>query len=382
MKVAICTDWFYPRSGGIQSHVLGLGLELTKRGHEVVIITKGMSGKKSHHRVPEVECLGFRQVKPLAPLPLVFIPPDLAGLKDVLKREEFDIVHAHHAFTPTSLMSIKFARKLGIPTVLTNHSIFLANSSDYLWTPMSYFLFPFRHYINEADKIIAVSKAAAEFIEHFSKREKVVVVPNGVDVNRFNSVKSTFPNGLPFSTLKNPTILYVGRLVYRKGIHVLLRSMPHILETIPDTQLLIAGSGYMESFIRLLTKSLKLEDHVKLLGFVPEDELPSLYNLSNLFILPSIYAESFGITLLEAMASGTPIVASAIGGIPEVVENGVNGILFKKGDELNLGNAVIRVLDDPTLANELAINARKKVEEQYSWPVVVEAVEEVYKDVM
>ena len=138
----------------------------------------------------------------------------------------------------------------------------------------------------------------------------------------------------------------------------------------------------MESFIRLLTKSLNLEDHIRLLGFVPEDELPSLYNLSDLFILPSIYAESFGITLLEAMASGTPIVASAIGGIPEVVENGVNGILFKKGDELDLANAVIRVLDDPALANELAINARKKVEEQYSWPVVVKAIEGVYENVM
>jgi len=340
-----------------------------------------MNGKKSHHRGTEVEHL-VRQVKPLVPLSHILIPPDPTELKDILKREKFDIVHAHHAFTPTSLMSIKFARKLGIPTVLTNHSIFLANSSDHLWTPMSYFLFPFRHYINEAEKIIAVSKAAADFIEHFSRREKIVVIPNGVDVHRFTFVKSTVANGLPFSILKKPTILYVGRLVYRKGIHVLLRSMPYILEAIPDTQLLIAGSGYMESFIRLLTKSLNLEDHIRLLGFVPEDELPSLYNLSDLFILPSIYAESFGITLLEAMASGTPIVASAIGGIPEVVENGVNGILFKKGDELDLANAVIRVLDDPALANELAINARKKVEEQYSWPVVVKAIEGVYENVM
>jgi len=381
LKVALCTDWFYPRIGGIQSHVIGLTLELTKQGHEVVIITKEMNGKKSHHRGTEVEHL-VRRVKPLVPLSHILIPPDLTELKDILKREKFDIVHAHHAFTPTSLMSVKFARKLGIPTILTNHSIFLANSSDHLWTPMSHFLFPFRHYINEAEKIIAVSKAAADFIEHFSRREKIVVIPNGVDVHRFTFVKSTVANGLPFSILKKPTILYVGRLVYRKGIHVLLRSMPYILEAIPDTQLLIAGSGYMESFIRLLTKSLNLEDHIRLLGFVPEDELPSLYNLSDLFILPSIYAESFGITLLEAMASGTPIVASAIGGIPEVVENGVNGILFKKGDELDLANAVIRVLDDPALANELAINARKKVEEQYSWPVVVKAIEGVYENVM
>jgi len=361
LKVALCTDWFFPQNGGVQSHVLGVALELT---------------------IPEAECLGFRQVNPLVPLPLVFIPPGLAGLKDVLKREEFDVVHAHHAFTPTSLMSIKFARKLDIPTVLTNHSIFLANNSDYFWTPMSYFLFPFRHYINETDKIIAVSQAAAEFISNFTKRERIVVIPNGVDVHRFHSVNSAVSKSLPRSNLGKHIMLYVGRLAYRKGIQTLLRAMPYILEAIPGTQLLIAGSGYMKSFLWLLTKSLHLEDHVKWLGSVPDDELPSLYNLSDVFILPSIFAESFGITLLEAMASGTPIVASEIGGVPEVVENGVSGILFKKGDERELADAVINVLTDKIVAEELANNARKKVVERYSWSVVVEAIEGVYEEVI
>jgi len=382
MKIALCTDWFFPMSGGVQSHVVGLASELAKRGHEVVIITKEMNSIKGHPLVLNAEHIRLKQAKPMAPIPLIFVPPSLAELQGILKREDFDIVHAHHAFTPTSLMSVSSAKKLGIPTVLTNHSMFLLHDSDYFWTTMSYLLFPFRRYINKADKIIAVSQAAAEFIEHFTRRDKIVVIPNGVDITRFNPVNSTVPGSLPLSTPEKPIILYVGRLAYRKGIHVLLKAMPYILEAIPQTRLLIAGSGYMEGLIRLLVKSLNLEDHVELLGFVPDDELPSLYNLSDLFVLPSIYCESFGITLLEAMASGTPIVASETGGVPEVIENEVDGILFEKGNEIDLADAVVKVLSSPTLAEELAKNARKKVEERYSWTVVGEAIEEVYKDVM
>jgi glycosyltransferase involved in cell wall biosynthesis len=158
--------------------------------------------------------------------------------------------------------------------------------------------------------------------------------------------------------------------------------MPYVLEAFPRAQLLIAGNGYMYGFIKLLIKRLNIEDNVKLLGFVPDKELPELYNLSDVFVLPSLYSESFGITLLEAMASGKPIVASKVGGIPEVVENGWTGILVRRGNEKDLADAIIKILTDHSLAETLASNARKLVEEKYSWSIVTEEIESVYKEVL
>lgn len=383
LKIALCTEWFFPRIGGISSHVLGLASEMRKRGHEVVIITKQANDAHRYKRFEDGELSQLRCVKPLFPLPTIIVPPNPSEIGKVLKREGFDIVHAHHTFTPTPLLSVAAAKRLEVPAVLTNHTIFLVSDLRYFWTPMSYVLFPFRKYIDKADKVIAVSQAAAEFIANFAEREKVVVVPNGVDISRFNPISRKFEGSSDFSAEKDRSIiLYVGRLVYRKGLHVLLKAMPFILDEFPHVQLLIAGRGYMESFLRLFVKRLRLEDHTKLLGFVPNEELPKLYNISDLFILPSLYCESFGITLLEAMASEKAIVASRVGGIPEVIQNGVTGLLFERGDERDLAKAVLNVLTDRSFAETLASNARKEVEEKYSWPIVAEEIEEIYKAVL
>jgi len=383
LKIALCTDWFFPRIGGVSSHVAGLALELEKHGHEVAIITKqtnNINGSKCFQSAKSVQ---LRYVKPLAHISMVLVPPNLNEIREVLRKGGFDIVHAHHAFTPTSLLSIAAAKKLGIPAILTNHTIFLISDAGYLWVPTSYILFPFRRYISKADRVIAVSKTAAEFIGHFTTQERIIVIPNGVDIDRFRPIDSDAANSSAFFvTEKDPTILYVGRLVHRKGVHILLRAMPYVLEAFPRAQLLIAGNGYMYGFIKLLIKRLNIEDNVKLLGFVPDKELPELYNLSDVFVLPSLYSESFGITLLEAMASGKPIVASKVGGIPEVVENGWTGILVRRGNEKDLADAIIKILTDHSLAETLASNARKLVEERYSWSIVTEEIESVYKEVL
>jgi glycosyltransferase involved in cell wall biosynthesis len=250
----------------------------------------------------------------------------------------------------------------------------VASDVNHIWVPISYILYPYRRYINKASLITAVSRAAAKFIEHFTKGKEIVVVPNGVDVERFMII-----TGETISLLEEPIILYVGRLAYRKGLHVLVRAMPLVLKEIPNTQLLIVGEGYMDRFLRTLIKSLNLEENVKMLRFIPDEKLPELYASSHLFVLPSLYCESFGITLLEAMASGRPIIASSVGGIPEVVEDGVTGLLFRRGNVQELADKIIRVLNDNKLAQTLAFNARKLVKERYSWAVIANKMEDLYE---
>jgi len=374
LRVALCTDYFYPCIGGVQSHVAGLASELERRGHEVTILVKqpktDLSNSSiliSHNRIIHMESI--------FPLPTIIVPPKPADVREVIRRERFEIVHAHHAFTPTSLLSISAAEKLRIPSILTNHTIFLASNARYVWAPVSYILYPYRKYINKACLITAVSRAAAKFIEHFADGKKIIVVPNGVDVKRFESIEKNIQPNLS----EKPIILYVGRLVYRKGIHVLVRAMPLILKEIPNAHLIIAGKGYMNSSIRMLIKSLNLEGNVTMLGFIPDEKLPELYASSHLFVMPSLYCESFGITLLEAMASGKPVVASNVGGIPEVVKDGVVGLLFRRGDAEDLADKIIRVLSDCNLARSLASNAKELVKERYSWSVVADKIEDIYE---
>jgi len=381
LKVALCTDWFYPRIGGVTSHVYGLASELERRGHEVVIISKrGGDATDSNFSLKATSSVELRYVEPVIPFSTILVPPDPAEIRRLLKEECFDVVHAHHAFTPISLLSITTAKKLGLPTVLTNHTISFASNVDYFWTPTSFILLPFRRYIGKADRVIAVSRVAANFIGHFVKREKIVVIPNGVDVHRFNPTNhDILVSNNEVVTESGPVILYVGRLTHRKGVHILVKAMPLVLKVFPGAKLLIVGSGYMQDFIKLLVRRLELGACIKLMGFIPDGELPKLYNACNVFVLPSLYCESFGGVLLEAMASGRPIVASRTGGIPEIIENNITGILIERGNKESLANAILKILSDQDLAEQLGNNGRKIAEAKYSWSLVAEEIEGVYK---
>ena len=231
-----------------------------------------------------------------------------------------------------------------------------------------------KKYICKACLITAVSRAAAKFIEHFAESKNIVIVPNGVNVERFSSVRKDTTY-----RLDDPIILYVGRLAYRKGLHVLIHAIPFILKEFPNARLLIAGKGYMDHFLRILIKSLHVEENVKLLGFIRDEKLPELYSLSSLFVLPSLYCESFGITLLEAMASGKPVVASNVGGIPEIVKNGVTGLLSRRGDPKDLADKIINVLSNQDLSQNLSFNAKNLVNKRFSWPIIAKNMEELYE---
>ena len=379
MKIALCTDFFFPIVGGISSHIAGLASELERRGNEVVIISKYMNNAPKNFQ--QIKSRRVIYTKPLASIPILLMPPIPSEMKKVFIKEKFDIIHAHHAFTPTSLLSIHIAKKLGIPAILTNHTTFLVYDREKIWVPLSYILYPFRKYINEADLIIAVSNSATNSIRHFTRDDKIVIVPNGVDVNFFNS-DHNFSNKATYQAYDDPIILYVGRLVYCKGIHILVKAMPYILKDFPNTHLIIVGEGYMKKPIELFVKNLKLEKNVSLIGFVPYEELPNLYSLSHVFVLPSLHCESFGITLLEAMASGKPVVASKIGGIPEIIENEKTGLLFKRGDAMDLASKVLNILNNHNFAQTLACNAQKLVMKKYDWSIIVDKIETLYEYIL
>ncbi len=362
MRIALCSDYFYPKIGGITTHLEGLARALEERGHEVVIITKKAKFDDRQHG------LNVIRVNSIFKTSRVLDIPQTSELERKIKEFKPDIIHGHHAFSPISLLSIAIGKKLGIKTVLTNHSIQFLYDYDYLWKPASHILFPYREYINNADEIIAVSNAAAKFISHFTSK-KVEVIGNAINVSEFSPEIKTFDG---------KSVLFVGRFTYRKGIHILLEAFQKVKREVEDAHLTLVGSGYFSSIIDLLIKTLGLSRSVSVMEKVKKEKLIEIYRHSHVFVLPSLYGESFGIVILEAMASKTPVVASDDGGIKELIENGKTGFLVKKGDAEELAEKIVELLSDQDLSEKISTAAFCEVK-KYDWKNIVKKIESIYK---
>lgn len=326
MKIALVSDWYYPKIGGVATHMHQLAIYLKKLGHDVSIVTNDLKTGKEK----ELEELGVGLVKVPGVISPVLGINITYGLKSNRELGEFlvdfDVVHAHHAFTPLSLKAVKAGRTLEKATLLTTHSISFSHESS-LWKALGLTFPLLNHYLKYPHEIIAVSKAAKAFVEHFTD-SPVRVIPNGVDDERFRPLSNKERELVREELgINGDLILYVSRMSFRKGPHVLLNAFQNIAREKEDVTLVMVGSGEMLPFLKAQAKFLGIEDHVRFMGYVPDGLLPKLYASADVFVLSSTTAEAFGIVVLEAMASGIPVVTTTVGGIPEVVKESESGIL-------------------------------------------------------
>ncbi len=271
-----------------------------------------------------------------------------------------DIVHIHHAFTPLTFRALKIAKKKGIPAIVTNHSI--APLYDrYFWKLLK---LGFR-YLNDASAIIAVSNVAKRFISNFTLKD-IVVIPNGVDVEKFRPMKDYG---------QRRALLYIGRLSARKGVHLLTLLLFKCLKEL-DAELIIAGKDEMFT-LPILKLQRALCKNVRVLGFVPDDNLPKLYNYADITLIPSITMESFGITAIESLACSTPVIATKVGALPEIIKSG--GITTNLWE---FPKVVANLLSNPDKIQKLGKEGRKLVEKEYSWDVVAKRIENIYFKVL
>ena len=374
MKVGLVVEWFDEYAGGVAKHVRELASILDKKGVDVTIITN--KPKKIIDKYHDIKIFRIDGVKD--PVFNTNISP-LASKRMRECIEDFDVVHVHHAFSRLSLIGLSTASKFDIPTILTTHTVSFFPDYEYFWQFISYFYPRYRLAISKVDKIVAVSNAAKKFISYFTNK-KVVVIPNGVFVDKFKPRKKSYArkktgmNG-------NPIILYIGRLVPKKGLDTLITAMKRIVGKYPNAKLYIAGKGKLLPFLKTMSSIFGIEKNVEFLGFVEENILPYIYNSADIFVLPSITGEAFGIVLIEAMASGLPIVASNVGGIAEVLENGKYGLMVKPGNSKELAKAIISVIENNELWNEIAKKGRNITEEKYAWEKVTNDIIRIYKSV-
>ncbi len=202
--------------------------------------------------------------------------------------------------------------------------------------------------------------------------EKASVVPLGVNPAEF------YPSENASIEL---TILYAGNLIQAKGVAYLVRALSKIVETVPETRLRIAGDGPEKRNLQMLTESLRIEDNVEFLGAVPFPQMPGLFRQSSIFCLPTL-AEAFGLGLLQAMASGIPVIASRVGGIPYFVEDGKSGYLVPSCDVDALVEKLLFLLQDPGKRAEMGAFNRQLVQSKYNWTHIVDRLEDIYKSVL
>jgi phosphatidylinositol alpha-mannosyltransferase len=370
VKIGIVSQSYYPRYGGVTEHVHHTALELRRRGHEVVIITSHFRRGETNHSDGVVR-IGHNL---LIPFNGAFV--DLAvglrlgrQLRDLLSDGGFDILHTHAPLVPTlPLMAIRAA---SCPQVGTFHTT--AGRSRMLEWARSY-LSPT---VEKLDARIAVSTTARDFVAHYFPGD-YEIIPNGVDVDRFRPDVAPFPEHRRDGMVN---LLFVGRLDPRKGVDKLIAAMPTILEeTGGKAQLLIVGDSYLRPKLEASVAP-SARDHVRFLGHVSSADLPRWYVTGDIFVSPASGNESFGIVLVEAMASGRAVVASDIPGYRSVVVPDVNGIVFPPGDVPALADVLVRLVEDADRRRELSLLGRERSLE-FAWPRVTERIEAVYRDVL
>jgi glycosyltransferase involved in cell wall biosynthesis len=219
----------------------------------------------------------------------------------------------------------------------------------------------------------------------------IIVAPQNKDllVKKTNAKIFTIPNGIDLKdsqdispkSIEHPAILYVGRLTKRKGVDVLLKGIPAIKKVFPNLLLYIIGTGQQQDELKRLVKELNIEDNVKFLGFVSEEEKYSYYKSVDVCIVPSIDYDYAPVVLPEAMASERPIIASSVGGIPFMVEDGKTGLLVDPGNIEALAEKIIILLQNNELREKMGKAGKEKII-NFSWEVIAEQTVDVYKEVI
>lgn len=211
---------------------------------------------------------------------------------------------------------------------------------------------------------------------------RVHVVPGGVDVDRFASARSPSEARTALGwPADRPILLTVRRLVRRVGLENLVEAMPHVRSHVPDALLLVAGKGPLADELRARIQRHDLNDHVRLLGFVPDEDLPTAYRAADLSVVPTRSLEGFGLVAVESLAAGTPVLVTPVGGLPEVVRNLSPHLVMEGSSTEALQEHLVAALNG-SLSLPSGSECREFAAAQYDWPVIARQVRAVYEDVL
>jgi phosphatidylinositol alpha-mannosyltransferase len=377
LRICLVSAAYRPYPSGVSEHVHHLAVALRDLGEDVHILTTSFG-----HSMPQslesstpsslpVTRYGRAVLVPMnRSYATVPVGLRMSGqVKRFLTEGEFDIVHCHGMFWPEiSYWAIRHSRSANLVTFLT--AGFRIHTEG-----AGLFRLLFRGQRAKIHGRIAISRRAQQAAEPYAPGE-FRIIPCGIDLNRFRPAV-----GPGSRSPAAPTVLFVGRLDERKGLDVLLRAFPAVSASVPGVKLVVVGRGPLEKRARQTTKDLGISGSVEFLGPAPPDDLPGLYAGSDIYCAPGLGGETLGIVLLEAMASGTPVVASRIPGYDETVRDGVDGILVPPGDPEALASALAGILADELRRKALTVAGLARARE-YAWPRVAQQTLDYYRELL
>ena len=363
MKIALVSPYDYAFPGAVADHVRHLAAQLGNRGHDVRVIAPCSDSRRvSDDRfIPMGRPVPIPSGGSVARVSLsVWLAPKT---KSLLRDEAFNVVHLHEPFS--GVLPLTVLEMSDTANVATFHSY----HGTRLWTRATVSLA--KRYFNRLQGCIAVSEPAREFISsHFPGGYEII--PNGIHVGAYSN------GALPYPHLRDGmvNILFVGRLERRKGLKYLLGAFARLKWSWPNLRLLVVGPGKLDEDSARMIGERNIKD-VLFTGAVSEEEKVRYYKTADIFCTPATGRESFGVVLLEAMASGKPIVATGIEGYSSVITHGREALLVPPRSEEGLADAISTLLQYPGLAQRLGDNGRSKARE-FNWDTVAGRVEDFY----
>lgn len=372
MKIGIVTQSYYPVLGGVTEHVWHLGKELQRRGHEVTVVTGG--SKDSDDR-------GLRVLRHGVQIPLTMNGANMhvtvgwklgRMLQRIEEEEHFDIVHIQSPLDPG--LPLIASTTMRTPKVGTHHSF----RDNHAFADLVFRLLrsTFNDAMFKVSRHIAVSPSAQAVCRRYYPQTHVDVIPNGIDTARFS------PDVVPILNKNDGTvtILFVGRMDPRKGAKYLFAALPYLESELSNYRVLVVGAGWMKKYYDAYIP-LHLRRRVTFMGYVLPEDLPRFYRSADMYCSPATGNESFGIVLLEAMASQVPIVASRIEGYQHVMTDGKEGLFAHARDPHDLANKIIALANDPERRTVMA-ECGRVTSLRYDWRIVSDQVLAVYERVL
>ncbi|HVM46018.1 MAG TPA: glycosyltransferase family 4 protein [Candidatus Thermoplasmatota archaeon] len=380
MRVVLASVRYPPAPGGAESHVRALAEGLARRGHEVVVHTSDLHTEYPFARrdLPG-ELDGVRVVRHRARR-LANAWTVLPGLPGALRRERADVLHAHSYGYHHTVVAARAAARRGAPFVFTPHFHPPWSMEGGLGRRALRALFDpslGQYVVSRAQRLIGVSTGEIAVMQRHLRLDpaRVRIIPNGFHAERFKPRPDGAAFRARFALADAPLVLFAGRLASNKGLPNLVRAFERVSASHPTARLVLAGED--QGWRRRLEEM----THVPLTftGHLDDATYRSALAAADVFVLPSEW-EAFGIVLAEAAACGTPVVATRVGGAPDVVQDGVTGRLVEHGDVPGLARAIDELLRDPALRARLGAAGQARAFAEYSWDAVVERTLAAYAE--
>jgi glycosyltransferase involved in cell wall biosynthesis len=363
-KIALVSDWYYPRVGGIEYAINALARNLQDLGHEVHVITGRPDGYVPSREEDE---LTVRRLEGLSYSGALVSPVAFYRLWHILQEEGYDVVHAHGLDSPMALMSLVFSRLTGTPALITNHS-FIGRA------PLRPFLLTgARMFLRATKAVIAVSRLVGEE-SGLMTEAPVHRIPNGVDTyspNGANQFLNLAPQG---KTL----VVTVSRMTEKKEVDRMIRIAPALLERHPNLFFVMVGDGPLKEPLEKAAQSRGLNGSFLFTGGVSRETVLHILTQAQIFVLPCT-REAFGIAILEAFLMKVPVIAMKQSGAAEVVIHEETGLLAETDEDLI--SQVNKLITNPSLASSLSAAAYEEVN-RYQWSTIARQVEDVYASII